>query len=124
MTIGTGLKTSGARHVLAAARYSMAGLRRLWHETAFRHEVLAASLLLGLLLLAGCGVAEVLLQAVLLMILFACEALNTAVEVIVDRVSPEISTFAGQAKDLGSFAVFSLIVANGLFAAASLIRLV
>ncbi|MNY78719.1 Prokaryotic diacylglycerol kinase [compost metagenome] len=44
------------------------------------------------------------------------EAVNTAIEELVDRISPEISTVGRNAKDLGSFAVFCLLVANGLYA--------
>jgi diacylglycerol kinase (ATP) len=51
-----------------------------------------------------------------MLILFAVEALNTAIEELVDRISPEISTVGRHAKDLGSFAVFCLLAVNGLFA--------
>jgi len=44
------------------------------------------------------------------------EALNTAIEEIVDLVSPEWSLPAKHAKDLGSFAVFSMLCLNGIFA--------
>ena len=54
---------------------------------------------------------------VLMMLMFSVEALNTAIEELVDRISPEISTVGRNAKDLGSFAVFCLIIANGAFAA-------
>ena len=46
------------------------------------------------------------------------EALNTAIERIVDRESPEISEFAKVTKDLGSTAVFFLLTAAGVFLAA------
>ncbi len=46
--------------------------------------------------------------------LFATEALNTAIEEVVDRISPEWSLAARNAKDLGSLAVglVSLVVAG------------
>jgi diacylglycerol kinase (ATP) len=43
------------------------------------------------------------------------EALNTAIERIVDRTSPEISEFGRVTKDLGSTAVFFMLCAAGLF---------
>jgi len=52
-----------------------------------------------------------------MLLLFSVEAINTAVEELVDRISPEISTVGRNAKDLGSFSVFCLLVANGLFVA-------
>jgi len=49
---------------------------------------------------------------VLFLVLLGFEALNTAVEVVIDRISPEISDTGKHAKDLGSFAVMALITAN------------
>ena len=47
----------------------------------------------------------------------AVEALNTALEELVDHISPGWSEFAKHAKDLGSFAVMCALVATGLYAA-------
>ncbi len=48
--------------------------------------------------------------------MMAFEAINTAIEEIVDRVSPEISEMGRNAKDLGSFACLCLILANAAYA--------
>ncbi|ALN74410.1 MULTISPECIES: diacylglycerol kinase [unclassified Aureimonas] len=114
-------KKRGAGHLFAAARYSFAGFRRILSETAFRHELMAGGALLALFALVGASPLDFLVQIVLMLVLLAGEALNTAIEVIVDRVSPEISDFAKQAKDLGSFAVFCLILANCGYAASVLL---
>jgi diacylglycerol kinase (ATP) len=42
------------------------------------------------------------------------EAVNTAIEEIIDRISLEISDTARHAKDLGSLAVFCLLSANSI----------
>ncbi|WP_182085030.1 diacylglycerol kinase [Aureimonas sp. ME7] len=115
-------KLNGFEHLVAAAGYSVDGLRRLLREPAFRHEILFAAVLLGVLAIDGASAAALLIQLVLLAILGAIEAVNTAIELIVDRVSPEFSAFAKHAKDLGSFAVFSLVVANAAFCAAVLFK--
>jgi diacylglycerol kinase (ATP) len=44
----------------------------------------------------------------------AAELLNSAVEAVVDLVSPDFHELAGRAKDLGSAAVFLLLVMMGL----------
>ncbi len=108
-------KASGPRRVLAATRYSLQGLVRLWREEAFRSEVVA--FVLGLLLFAAIGAGSIhyLGFVILMLLLFCVEALNTAIEELVDRISPEISTVGRHAKDLGSLAVFCLLCANGLF---------
>lgn len=115
-------KASGVRRVIAATRYSMQGLLRLWKEEAFRQEVYA--FVAGLILFAVVGAAamDYFIFLMLMLLLFSAEALNTAIEELVDRISPEISTVGRHAKDLGSFAVFCLLAANGLFALYVVIR--
>lgn len=108
-------KESGWRHFLAAARYSWQGFRRLLRESAFRQEI--ASLAMGLLLLLWlqAKVEQLLIFVLLMLVLFAVEAINTAIEELVDRVSPEYSQVGKHAKDLGSFAVSCLILANAAY---------
>lgn len=115
-------KASGLRRIVAATRYSMQGLRRLWREEAFRHEVIA--FVAGLVLFAAVGAAltDYLVYLILMLVLFSVESLNTAIEELVDRISPEISTVGRHAKDLGSFAVFCLLCANGFFALYVVVR--
>ena len=48
---------------------------------------------------------RVLLFGSLLLVLSA-ELLNSAIEQVVDKISPEFAVFAGRAKDMGSAAVF------------------
>lgn len=98
-------RKSGVAHFFAAAAYSAAGLRRLAQESAFRQEV---ALIVGLLVLCaalGATLPEVLGLVALGLLLIAVEALNTALEVLVDHLSPGWSAFAKDAKDLGSLAV-------------------
>jgi diacylglycerol kinase (ATP) len=108
-------KETGVRHFMAAARYSWQGFNRLVGEAAFRHE--AVAFVIGLVFLAfiGASVENILIFVVLMMVLFAIEAINTAIEELVDRVSPEYSSVGKHAKDLGSFAVSCLILANAIY---------
>jgi diacylglycerol kinase (ATP) len=110
-------KKTGIAHLFAAGQYSAQGFKRLIQEAAFRHELLAFVAGLILFVLVGASLFEFLGFIVLMMLMFSVEALNTAIEELVDRISPEISTVGRNAKDLGSFAVFCLIIANGAFAA-------
>ncbi|MBB4064543.1 diacylglycerol kinase [Gellertiella hungarica] len=106
-------KQTGIRHFIAAAGYSLGGFRRLLGESAFRQEALAFLAGIVLLPLFGAGFTQMLVFVALMLLLFAFEAINTAIEEIVDRVSPEYSLAAKHAKDLGSFACMCLIVLNG-----------
>ncbi|MGE0233343.1 MAG: diacylglycerol kinase, partial [Flavobacteriaceae bacterium] len=96
----------GWRHLIAATRYSWGGLRVIIRESAFRHEVIAWIGILVVFFLLGAEPVDYLVSTLLFFITIAVEALNTAIEIIVDRSSPEISDFGRATKDLGSFAVF------------------
>lgn len=67
-------------------------------------------------LIIGAPGQAYIFSIVLFFILVALEALNTAIEVIVDEVSPHISSMAKHAKDLGSLSVMFAYLANGLYA--------
>ena len=110
-------KIHGVAHIFAAASYSWAGAKRLWGETAFRHETLAAFLIVVIFILIQAEKSFVILAILLILITFAIEALNTAIEEIADIVSPEWSLPAKHAKDLGSLAVLCMLSANGIFTA-------
>lgn len=110
-------KVKGLSHVLAAFRYSISGLRRLFLEAAFVLEVSSFVVVLGLFMLIGAGWYHSLGLVVLFLVLFAIEALNTAIECIVDEVSPNYSEFAKQVKDLASVAVFFNLTAIATFVA-------
>ena len=107
-------RKTGLAHLIAATGYSMAGLRRLWQESAFRQETIGGALVLLLLLALDASARQIGLMGVMLLALLAVEGLNTAIEAIVDQLSPDWSVFAKQAKDIASAAVFLMILANGI----------
>ncbi|WP_281407900.1 diacylglycerol kinase [Rhizobium sp. MHM7A] len=102
----------------AAARYSYQGLSRLSKESAFRHELYAATLASVGLLFLGVSWKEFAIGISFILIVFAAEALNTAIEEVVDHVSPDFSHAAKDAKDLGSLTVAIAIVAAFIYFAA------
>jgi diacylglycerol kinase (ATP) len=108
-------RETGFAHFTAAARYSLGGLRRVVRESAFRQEVGGGVLVLALIIGFGASLPQILGFLVLWLILVAAEALNTAIEALVDHVSPHWSEAARDAKDLGSFAVSCLIGANAIY---------
>lgn len=108
-------RVTGSAHVLAAAGYSFAGLRRLWRETAFRHEAMALVCALALFAATRASLAEFCILLALFLLLVAVEALNTAIECIVDRLSPTWEEYARDAKDLGSLAVMCILFTGGIF---------
>lgn len=110
-------KKTGVAHLFAAGSYSYAGFWRAIQESAFRHEILFFLGGLILFFVFGATIAEFLVLTIIFLIVFAVEALNTAIEEVIDRVSPEVSQTGKHAKDLGSFAVFCTLIAATLYIA-------
>ena len=98
---------TGVRRIMNATLFSWAGLRTAWrNEAAFRQECALAVVLIPLgAWLGGTAVERVLLIGSCLLVLIV-ELLNTAVELIVDRIGTEHHELSGHAKDVGSAAVF------------------
>ncbi len=115
MTLQKPPRKGGLARLVAATGYSLAGLHRLWREPAFRQEVLGGGASLAVLTVSGASFQQVVVMMILLLALLTVEALNTAIEVLVDHLSPEWSAFGKEAKDIGSAAVFLLVAANALW---------
>lgn len=103
----------GVARALAATRYSMQGLRAAWrHEEAFRLETVLVAVCLPLAFLAGEDLTHRLVLVLSCGQILVAELINSAIEAVVDRVGVEHHPLAGQAKDIGSAAVF---VSLGIF---------
>lgn len=98
-------RKTGIAHFVAAAGYSAGGLRRLWQESAFRQEMLGLVAVPVVLWIFDATVLHYLVFAGLALLVVALEALNTALECIVDHLTSDWAEFARDAKDLGSLAV-------------------
>ncbi|RIX48968.1 MAG: diacylglycerol kinase [Rhodocyclales bacterium GT-UBC] len=94
-----------------ALGYSRDGLVAAWqNEAAFREEVLLAIITLPLALYLGkTGPERALLIGSIILVLIV-EILNSAVEAVVDKASPEKHELAKRAKDMGSAAVLLSLV--------------
>jgi diacylglycerol kinase (ATP) len=101
------LKSKGGLYRLfRALGYSRRGiLAAIRHEASFRQELIATAVLVPLALWLPFSVVErVLLMGSVLLVLIV-ELLNSSIEAVVDRISPDMHPLAGRAKDLGSAAV-------------------
>ena len=101
----------GPRRILKAATWSLQGLRAAWlHESSFRLEVYLFVILAPLgWLLAQTPIERVLLIGSMLLVL-SIELLNSAIEAVIERYGAEFHELAGRAKDMGSAAVFVLMM--------------
>ena len=94
-----------------ATVWSLQGLRAAWlHESSFRLEVCLFVVLapLGWMLGQG-GVERVLLIGSCLLVM-AMELMNSSMEAVIERYGAERHELAGRAKDMGSAAVFVLMM--------------
>lgn len=97
--------------IFKAAQWSFQGLRAAWlHESSFRLEVYLFVVLAPVgLWLGQTPVEQILLLGSMLLVL-SMELANSAIEAVIERYGPEFHELAGRAKDMGSAAVFVLMM--------------
>ncbi len=97
---------TGLARLSNALGYSRDGIAAAWkNEAAFREEILLAAVTIPLALYLGRnGVDRALLIGSIILIVIV-EILNSALEAVVDKASPEKHELAKRAKDMGSAAV-------------------
>lgn len=102
---------TGLPRLIAATRYSMQGLRAAWkYEEAFRIEATLACACVPLAFWVGQGLTHQLLLVISCGLVILAELFNSAIEAAVDRFGSEMHPLSGQAKDIGSAAVFTSLV--------------
>ena len=101
----------GPAGIMRATIWSLQGLRAAWlHESSFRLEVYLFVVLAPLALWLGEGGLERALLVGSMILVLAAELLNSAVEAVIERYGAEHHELAGRAKDMGSAAVFVLML--------------
>lgn len=99
------------RQLWRALQWTMKGFAAAWqHEASFRLEAMLVVVVCPLGAWLGRGALEQLALIVPVLLVLAVELLNSAIEAVVDKASPEFNELAGRAKDMGSAAVFVLLV--------------
>lgn len=75
-------------------------------ENSFKIELVIVLVLLPFLILIDIGLVEKVIMFITLMGMLIAEAINSAIERVVDLVTLEHNKMAGRAKDVGSSVVF------------------
>ncbi len=97
--------------VWRATLWSLKGLRAAWSvESSFRLEVYLFVLLGPTGLWLGQNAVERSLLVGCLLMVMASELLNSSIEAVIERYGAEHHELAGRAKDMGSAAVFVLML--------------
>ena len=106
---------TGIRRIWAAMFYSLQGLRHaIINEAAFRQEAILVVLALILLLFLPLSLTWKAVLFFATCSILIVELLNSAIESVVDLVSPEYHELAKRAKDFGSAAVLLCLVMIGV----------
>jgi diacylglycerol kinase (ATP) len=93
--------------ILKATHYSLKGLKAAWQqETAFRQECWLLLMAIGVVLSLDISYTHQLLLIASVVLVLIVEIINSAIETIIDRISPTHHPLSAQAKDMGSAAVF------------------
>ncbi len=107
---------TGVIRIVNAGKYSMKGLKAgLVNEAAFRQEAALAVVMIAaaVFLARENGVFSPLWFIVLAtgpFLVMTVEILNSAIEAVVDRIGDEYHELSGRAKDMGSAAVFIMLM--------------
>ena len=103
------------KRILLAFSYTIKGLRSAWRtEAAFRDDILLVVIVQALCLWFQPPLWLWLLFGLSNALLLVTELLNTGLEYLADHASMEHHSLLGSAKDVGSDAVFILLVFNSL----------
>ncbi|GAA5071500.1 diacylglycerol kinase [Lysobacter panacisoli] len=101
----------GPARIFKATKWSMQGLRAAWlHESSFRLEVYLFVVLAPVGWWLGQTPVERVLMIGSMLLVLSVELLNSAVEAVIERYGPEFHELAGRAKDMGSAAVFVVMM--------------
>lgn len=101
----------GPLGVWRATLWSLKGLRAAWAvESSFRLEVYLFVILAPVALYFGASTIEKAWLLGSLLLVLSAELLNSSIEALIERYGAEHHELAGRAKDMGSAAVFVLMM--------------
>ncbi|WP_034413715.1 diacylglycerol kinase [Candidatus Photodesmus blepharus] len=104
----------GLKRLKNSARYSCQGLKVAFRkEASFRQEVWLGLFLIPLSFWLDVTQIERILLVVGVLMIMLAELLNTAIEVLVDLISPRYNELAAKAKDIASASVMVTMITAG-----------
>jgi undecaprenol kinase len=97
---------------LKSFRFAFQGLRFAWQGRNFRIQCGAALMVVSLGLLLQVSASDWIVLSITIGLVLAFEVVNTAIENIVNFISPEFHPLAGKIKDLAAASVLILSIAS------------
>ena len=105
------VQKKGLVRIFNAYKYSMKGFKAgLENEAAIRQAFVLATILTIASVFVFDGVSQLILLIAMPWLTVVAELLNSGIEAVVDRIGTEYHELSGRAKDLGSAAVFVMLV--------------
>ena len=105
------VQKKGLVRIFNAYKYSMKVFKAgLENEAAIRQEFVLATILTIASVFVFDGVSQLILLIAMPWLTVVAELLNSGIEAVVDRIGTEYHELSGRAKDLGSAAVFVMLV--------------
>ena len=106
---------TGIRRIIRATRFSAQGFASAWkHEAAFRQELTLVVVMTPIAVWLGRSIVETALLIAVLLLVLIVELFNSAIEAAIDRHGDEHHELSGRAKDMGSAAVFVVLLIVGV----------
>ena len=101
---------TGIQRIIHAFKYSFDGLVSTFKsESAFRQDILLCIIAIILQIFIDVPTISRVIMITSLVLIIIAELINTAIETIVDRISPEKNNLSKKAKDIGSAIVMLTI---------------
>ncbi|MGN0893422.1 MAG: diacylglycerol kinase [Succinivibrio sp.] len=111
------VQKKGLVRIINAYKYSMKGFKAgIENEAAIRQELVIASVLTVAAVILryatdlGFSTLELIALVAMPWLTVVAELLNSGIEAVVDRIGTEFHELSGRAKDLGSAAVFVMLI--------------
>lgn len=99
-------RDTGVKRILKAFTYSYAGFVSAFKsEEAFRQDIALCGIMAGIAVWLDVSAVQTALLFSSLLLILLMELVNTAIEVIIDRISEEYHELSKKAKDIGSLLV-------------------
>lgn len=103
------------KKIAYSIKYSFDGIRVLWFkEQSFRLEIYVSMIAAPLALYLPFSNVYKLILLLLMLLVLTTEIINSAIEVVVDRISIDIHPQSKFAKDLGCASVSMIVLMNGI----------
>tara|TARA_R110001583_G_scaffold69129_1_gene196157 strand:+ start:9307 stop:9705 length:399 start_codon:yes stop_codon:yes gene_type:complete len=108
------IKRTGIMRLIFTCKHSFNGLKWMCkNEAAFQQELLLFLPLTLYALLADISLIQSSMLIIALLFVLFAELVNTAIEVVVDRIGLEYHSLSGLAKDISSaFVLISMVIAS------------